>query len=332
MAIFNDQYKVSVCVAIPTYNREGVLVDTVRQILAQNPPADEVLVIDQTVEHDPETEQYLASADKAGLIRWIHGLMPNLPAARNRALAETLCNIVIFIDDDVEMPTDFVEKHRKNYSDPNVVAVAGRIIQHGLSIPTRKTWPRIMDYRFFPLDSTQRVVGVASFRGCNHSVRVVSLAEIGGYDQNYIGWAYREDSDVAVRLWKSGARIVFDPDAWLRHLAIPSGGCRLVIKNKPLPEWQISFPATYFALRHLFPNRWFWYDLFIGNVRRYILRKSNMFRPWRLPWAVAAYGYSLLLAIKVGIGNPKSQTKGDCLNTHGLGSGSGARSKPQFWN
>lgn len=297
MASTKDKHALSVCVAIPTYNRERVLIDTLEQVFAQNPPADEVLVIDQTQEHEPETEKYLADVDKSKRIRWIRQQPPNLPSARNRALAETQCDILIYIDDDVEMSTDFIGKHKNNYYDPKMDAVAGRIIQPRPSVSTKKMWPRIMDYRFFPLDSTERVEGIANFGGGNHSVRVSTLKGIGGYDTNYIGWAFREDSDAAIRLWKAGGWIVFDPDAKVTHLAISTGGCRLKNKNKPLPEWQISFPATYFALCHLFPHRWFWYDVLIGNVRRYILRKDNIYSPWRLPWAVLSYGYSFLLVV-----------------------------------
>jgi len=293
----------SVCIAIPTYNRESVLVETIRQVLVQNPPADEVLVIDQTVGHEPQTETFLFNEDKCGRIRWIKQGPPNLPAARNRALEETNCEILIFIDDDVELPTGFVEKHLKNYSNPKVVSVAGRIVQPWKSVPTMKTWPRIMDHRFFPLDSIERVEGVASFGGGNHSIRVHEFKKIGGYDNNYIGWAYREDSDASIRIWKADGMIVFDPDACLIHLGVPSGGCRLEVNKKLLPEWKVSFPATYFAIRHLFPTRWFWYDLLIGNVRRYILRKDNVFRPWRLPWALISYGYSFLLAMRLCINN-----------------------------
>jgi GT2 family glycosyltransferase len=303
---FSKDTALSVCVAIPTYNRERVLLDTIKQVLIQNPPADEVLVVDQTEAHEKETEEYLTLADKSGKIKWIKQSPPNLPAARNRALAETQCDILIFIDDDVELSTDFVDKHRRNYIDPNVVAVAGRIIQPGLSLPNRKDWPRIMDHRFFPLDSVERVEGVASFRGCNHSVMVEFVKAIGGYDPNYIGWAYREDSDLAIRLWKAGGKIVFDPESKLTHLAIPTGGCRLKNKDKQLPEWQISFPATYFAICHLFPGFWFWNDVLVGNVRRYIFRKDNVFHPWLLPWAMISYGYSFLYAINLYFRNTKT--------------------------
>ena len=75
---------ITVCVGIPTYNRERVLVETIEQVLAQDPPADEVLVVDQTETHGPETEAYLARADEAARIRWIKHWPPNLNGARNR--------------------------------------------------------------------------------------------------------------------------------------------------------------------------------------------------------------------------------------------------------
>ena len=131
----------TVALAIPTYNRERVLVDTLKQVLAQDPPADEILVIDQTVEHEHETEEYLTKADDTGRIKWIKHSPPNLNGARNRALWETICDILIFIDDDVELVPSFIEKHIRNYTDNVVVAVAGRTIQARGNIPEEKATP-----------------------------------------------------------------------------------------------------------------------------------------------------------------------------------------------
>ncbi|MGA2032739.1 MAG: glycosyltransferase [Thermoguttaceae bacterium] len=286
--------QLTVAIAIPTYLREAVLVDTCRQVIALSPPPDEVLVIDQTPEHEPETESYLRAQCAAGRIRWIRHWPPNLPSARNRALAETTADIIIFIDDDVRLCKSFIEEHRKNFRDPKVQAVAGRILQpaaHRHPDP-KASWPQLMDYHFFRLDSSRRAENVATFGGGNHSARVRFFKKLGGYDTNYTGWAFREDSDMAIRAWKGGGAIVFDPDAVLQHLAAPAGGCRLKHLHKRLPEWKVSFPATYFAMRHLFPSRWFWHDLLLGNVRRYVLRKENVFHPWRLPWAILSYLYS----------------------------------------
>jgi hypothetical protein len=156
-----------------------------------------------------------------------------------------------------------------------------------------------MDCRCLAMDSTVRLEDIAAVKGGNHSARVDWIKRIGGYDENYVGWAFREDSDLAIRLWKAGGRVVYDPEASLVHLGVSTGGCRRKDSQRKLPEWQQSFPASYFAVRHLFPTRWFWRDALILNVRKFIFRKDNAYRPWRLPWAVCAYVYGLIKAVKL---------------------------------
>ena len=45
----------SVSIVIPTYRREQVLVDTIRYLQALCPPADEILIIDQSEQHEAST-------------------------------------------------------------------------------------------------------------------------------------------------------------------------------------------------------------------------------------------------------------------------------------
>jgi len=286
------------CVAIPTYLREDVLVETIQQVIAQNPPASEVLVIDQSPEHDPQTDAFLSREHAAGRLRWIRHSPPNLPGARNRALKETNCDVVIFIDDDVILTPGFVAHHLANYADPKVVGVAGRTLQpnHEL-IPRRDTpWPRNQDYLYLELDGTQRIEGVSSFIGANHSVRRSAALEIGGYDENFIGPANREDGDLCFRLWKRGGIIVFDPVASLRHLASPAGGCQTRTSVIKRPAWLKTFGEHYFLWRHFFPS-----PHFFGRALFVVLRQSvfdrQMFRtPLRIPGAIVAYFHSLTRA------------------------------------
>jgi len=56
----------------------------------------------------------------------------------------------------------------------------------------------------------------------------------------------REDSDIALRIWKSGGIIVYDPLSGLKHLQAKDGGCRIEDRFKRVPEWQVSFPDHYF--------------------------------------------------------------------------------------
>jgi GT2 family glycosyltransferase len=285
----------SVCIAIPTFNREDVLLATLDQVLSQDIPADEIIVVDQSETHEDSTMRRLENLVREGRIRWLVSHPANLPAARNRALAETVCDIVVFIDDDVRLPSDFLWQHLKNYRDNTIHSVAGRIIQPaGYRYPKRKTaWPKMLDYLYFPLNATQRHTGIATFGGGNHSIRTDFIRTLGGYDENYLGYAFREDSDAAMRIWKAGGVILFDPLASLEHLAAPSGGCRVNSSTHETPEWSVSWPAHYFAWRHFFPLPSFWYQTLIHNPRKYVLTRRNLRHPWRVPWSLVSYVYSL---------------------------------------
>jgi GT2 family glycosyltransferase len=297
--------KLTVALAIPTYNREDVLVNTVKSALSLQPAPDEILVVDQTAEHDETTKRFLNDSHRKGAIRWIHHQPPSLTAARNKAIADTRSDILIFVDDDVELPKNFIANHLKNYKNEKVQAVAGGVNQENKPTypqpPVGGKWPRILDYKYFSVFSQKRTEGVATFMGCNHSVRTEVLRRLGGYDTSYIGSAFREDTDMAVRIWINGGLIVFDPQARLTHLATPSGGCRINDQPQSNPEWWVSFNRHYFSFRHLFPLGEFWRLIFIQDFRQTVLRKANVFHPWRIPWAFLSYGYSVIKAGRMAL-------------------------------
>jgi len=213
----------SVCVAIPTYQREQVLIDTIRQVLAQQPPADEVLVIDQTTQHAPATSLELTAWQRDGRIRWLRSSPPNASAARNRALLEASSDLVIFIDDDVILPPGWVAAHRDCYIDAGVEMVAGQV----LSKDGRIHSGIVDDYNLdFPLNHDQPA-WIGTWRSCNCSVRRRLALELGGFDERYFHGASREESDLVARaMAHSGKKVLFEPKASLVHLAEPTGGAR----------------------------------------------------------------------------------------------------------
>lgn len=292
----DQKYGLKVSVAIPTYNREKVLINTIEQVMIQYPPADEILVIDQTEEHEPDTKSYLVNAHNAGIIRWIKHHPPNLNGARNRAIAETKCDILILIDDDVKLVSSFIDKHIRNFQNSDVVAVCGRVLQAKGNIPPdiAQPWLKQFDCNLYNGWGTERVEKIAGIWGGNHSLRVNVIRKFGGFDENYFGPLYNE-SDLALRLWKAGELIVYEPEAELLHFGFPSGGCRKY--KKAMPEYWMSFSSVYFHMKHFFPKWYFWKQVFCIQFRRRALRKEIVFRPWRIPWAVVSYGFSFCLAV-----------------------------------
>ncbi len=105
-----------VSIAIPTYGREQVLLDTIAACLALDLPAGEILIIDQTPSHEPQTEATLRRWVESGQIRLLRRDAPSLPAAMNHALCEARNPIVLSIDDDVELEPDLVDRHARAWA------------------------------------------------------------------------------------------------------------------------------------------------------------------------------------------------------------------------
>ena len=59
----------TIAVAIPPYNRVQVLINTIQHVMAQGRAADEILVIDQTPEHDASGARQLSQWNADGSIR-----------------------------------------------------------------------------------------------------------------------------------------------------------------------------------------------------------------------------------------------------------------------
>src|SRR5439155_254406 len=116
-----------VSVVIPTYRRENVLLDTIAALLRLEDAPEEILVIDQTSEHDEITRDRLARWDAEGRIRWIRLDTPSIPNAMNRGLLLSSRPVVLFVDDDIVPADNLVAAHRRAHSDASVAAVAGRV-------------------------------------------------------------------------------------------------------------------------------------------------------------------------------------------------------------
>ena len=100
-----------VTVAIPTYRREQVLLETLDYLLALDSPPAEILVLDQTERHAPAIGQRLMELHAAGRIRWLQLDTPSIPQAMNRGLLEARQDIVLFVDDDIRPEPGLIAAH-----------------------------------------------------------------------------------------------------------------------------------------------------------------------------------------------------------------------------
>ena len=248
-----------ISVVVPTYGREEPLCDSLRDILAQDYPSFEVIVVDQTAHHQPETMAYLTELVNDGLIQWHRLPWASLPGARNYAIRRATGDVLLFLDDDVLLPAGFLEAHARNYRDrPEVGAVAGRVFdrmkladaQPGLTIedlPPQAMDPGIAWY-YIDLVHTVKAQQVLTARGCNMSFRRELLERHGlRFDERFRGSAVREESDFCLHIRGTGYIVWYDPEAHLVHLGEETGGCH-DISTRSL-QYQITFYHNHFWLR-----------------------------------------------------------------------------------
>ncbi|MBK9595723.1 MAG: glycosyltransferase [Rhodocyclales bacterium] len=183
-----------ITVAIPTYRREQVLLNSLDYLLALIPPPAEILVLDQTERHEPATGQRLMELHAAGRIRWLKLDTPSIPQAMNRGLLEARQDIVLFMDDDIRPEPGLIAAHAAAHQAHAEVLVAGRVIQ---------PWEEGID---FSGESSFRFAGVNAFwidefMGGNFSVRREAALALGGFDENFVRVAYRFEAEFAHR-WR----------------------------------------------------------------------------------------------------------------------------------
>ncbi|AKG22586.1 hormogonium polysaccharide biosynthesis glycosyltransferase HpsN [Calothrix sp. 336/3] len=255
-----------ISVIIPTYGREEPLRDSIVDILKQDYPNFEVIVVDQTQNHQPEITEFLTEQDKIGKIKWLRIDWASLPGARNYAVRRSQGEIILFIDDDVQIPPGYLTAHAKNFVEkPEIGAVAGRVFDRmkmadaaqGRTqgdtnykeieyLPPQAMDPGIAWY-YIDLVHTIKPQEVITARGCNMSFRREIFTKYGiHFDERFRGSAVREESDFCLRIRKTGYKIWYDPEAYLVHLGEETGGCHDISTRSS--KYQLTFYHNHFLL------------------------------------------------------------------------------------
>ena len=219
----------NISVAIPTYRREKPLLRTLEQLLSLKYPAHEILVIDQSTDHEAETVRALNGLAAEGRVKWLRLSQPSIPKAMNYALQIARTDVVLFVDDDIDLTSELVREHAREHEDPETSCVAGRVAQLWEHEPKEGEISRTTDYSkdpdAFPFNSRIRTQ-VERFMGGNFSINKSFALSIGGFDENFVKVAYRFEAEFSNRLLLAGAHIVFQPDASVLHLKEQTGGTR----------------------------------------------------------------------------------------------------------
>jgi len=237
-----------VSIVIPTYNRNEILCRTIDNILTFESQYNELIIIDQTKEHDTQTRLYLDKLISNNKIKYKFIDYPNLPNARNAAIETAFGDIILFFDDDIEINKDTIPSHVSGFSEQDIGCVTGKVIIQNTNQTGNKSLENIgaekkiiKSFLFVFLRKKAAYVGhlgvLANFKGnkklfsdtcigCNMSFRKEVFKKCGIFDVKFSSNAIREDTDMSVRLRRNGYKISYIPKAAIVHFMDNTGGTR----------------------------------------------------------------------------------------------------------
>jgi GT2 family glycosyltransferase len=202
-------------VVIPTFNRRAQLLATLETLARQDHLQGgwEAIVVDD------------GSSDGTG--EAVAGLGPPFQvlrqanagpaAARNRGAAAARGRVLVFIDDDVSVPADFLTLHLQAHAAHPGAWIVGRVIHP----PELRQTPfgRYRDWLWEAFHRSQGGAGITetvALTAANLSVERSDFQALGGFDEGFT-IASGEDWDLGLRARRRGAHILYHPGIVVVH-------------------------------------------------------------------------------------------------------------------
>ena len=221
-------------IIVPTRNRAASLALTLQSLVAQGLQASyEILIVDNASTDSTRTvAQGAIAANPGRLVRYVHEPVPGLLSGRHRGALEAKSNLLIFVDDDIEADSRWLEALVDSFEDPTVQLVGGpSLLGYDRPLPnwlagfwtaTRYggrmcTWLSLLD-----LGNCQIVVDPTFIWGLNFGIRRTALFAAGGFHPDCIPdnlqhWQGDGETGLALNARRLGFRAVYQPRALVHH-------------------------------------------------------------------------------------------------------------------
>jgi glycosyltransferase involved in cell wall biosynthesis len=228
-----------VSVVIPTYNRSELLARSLDSFLHQRTTDEFEIVVSDDGSSD-RTAEVVRSFDGRLPLIYNHQEHNGYRAAatRNAGARRASGEVLAFVDTGTLAGPDFVTAHSRVHGTPTRYAVIGDTwgyrphdpapgLYEAITDPTVtpaqlkerfQHEPRFADWRtdeLAPLDYdiTRRTVPWLLHWSTNISMRTADFWAVGGFDEDFQSWG-TEDLELGYRLYRLGAQLRFDRDAW----------------------------------------------------------------------------------------------------------------------
>jgi GT2 family glycosyltransferase len=239
----------SLSIVIATTGRNSDTLVSVIEAITTLSPRPELIVVLDGAQRSHERRRIIALVEEFGGTAVENSERRGASSARNHGAAQAHGDLLLFLDDDVLLPSDGLHHLLSYFELPQIVAVAPRVIQSGSNPTLTRSFPLDMGDRWSMVGPHSRVRYVPT---ALLIVRKTQFFEAGGFDRDLeVG----EDVDLVWRLQPYGD-IIYDPRAVAIHNEIRSTSEKFLrsyrygLSYRPLhqrfPEYVHTKPRTLF--------------------------------------------------------------------------------------
>lgn len=217
-----------ISLVVCTYNNSLSLSNTLESIRQLDIPACvdfELCLIDNNSSDDTRRICHEFQSNAPFFVRYFFEPRQGLSHARNRGLRQAKGDAIVFTDDDVLVPKDWISRYANSFLELNADAVYGRICpdwrgrKPDFFTPALNHVYALLDYgptKFVVTEQWQELYGA------NFAVKKSLLLELGGFDPRlgrtknalFIG----EERQIFLALFENDKRIVYDPEIAVLHV------------------------------------------------------------------------------------------------------------------
>ena len=207
-------------VIIVTYNRCNDLRDSLDALCSMNVAPLEIIVVDSN--SSDGTRELVKNYP----VKFITIKERSMVRARNVGLNQAKGDIVAYVDDDAIVSKDWSKHILEAYISEEVGGVGGRVLSLGnsgntLDVPEKyRSIGKLFDNGFVSNNydiAVQSPIEVDVLIGCNMSFRRKLLLAVEGFDENFKGSCFRDDTDASTRVKRLNCKLVYSPKALVWH-------------------------------------------------------------------------------------------------------------------
>ncbi len=259
-----------VSIVVPTYEREECLAVLLKNLFIQDYKDYEVIVIDQSSQLS-ENKIQLINLNK-NKIRYFQIKEKGRSIAKNIGIQKSKGDIIIFCDDDILPPINFITTHVNNYKNLKIGAVSCRLVEDGQpSIRIKQVLESTWYGRFINRPYSTYSTFATSLNGGNMSFRRIVLEKVGYFEEKLIGTSMVEEPDIAFRVIKNGYKIYFDSSVTVLHNPQKDGN--IATMNSKAYDWFENY--SYNVLFH-FAKYGRWFNIPFVFIYLYLVINKNI--------------------------------------------------------